>query len=199
MTSSRSSRRPTPADLPVGVPGPGFLPGRPDPFYNKSRRAYLVAVGTYKWTSKLTQAMETAHVFDPEILGYGSNPYVPRTASYHGLANWFLYQITPKVTGVWRSEIFWDPYGLATGNADTYHEITLGLSVQTERSHLDTARGPVRLGAVHAPVQRWDPQQPVDHGLRRHLPVLNGMERTGGIRFKVAGRGGRARRRRTKR
>ena len=122
-------------DLPVGVPGPGFLSGRPDPFYNKSRRAYLVAVATYKWTTKLTQAMETAHVFDPEILGYGHNPYLPVSASYHGLANWFLYQITPKLTGVWRSEIFWDPYGLATGNADTYHEITLGL-VYKPKDHI---------------------------------------------------------------
>jgi hypothetical protein len=46
---------------------------------------------------------------------------------YHGFVNWFLYQFTPKVTGVWRSEIFWDPYGLATGNADNYYEMTLGL------------------------------------------------------------------------
>ena len=115
-------------DLPVGVPGPGFLPGRPNPFYNKSRRAYLVAVATYKWTAKLTQAMETGNVYVPLTLGYGHNRFIPVSASYYGLANWFLYEITPKVTGVWRSEIFWDPYGLATGNADVYHEITLGLS-----------------------------------------------------------------------
>jgi Putative beta-barrel porin-2, OmpL-like. bbp2 len=82
---------------------------------------------TYKWSSRLTQAVETDHVWDPQILGYGSNPYVPHSAAYHGFVNWFLYAITPKLTGVWRSEIFWDPYGLATGNADNYHEITLGL------------------------------------------------------------------------
>src|SRR5262249_6023975 len=41
--------------LPVGVPGPGFLPGRLNPFYNRSRRGYLVGVLTYKWTNKLTQ------------------------------------------------------------------------------------------------------------------------------------------------
>jgi hypothetical protein len=121
--------------LPVGVPGPGSLSRRPDPFYNKSMRAYLVGVLTYKWTSRLTQALETDHVYDPEILGYGSNPYVPRAAAYHGLVNWFLYEITPKLTGVWRSEIFWDPYGLATGNADNYHEITLGL-LYKPKNHL---------------------------------------------------------------
>ncbi len=113
--------------LPVGVPGPGFLPRRPDPFYNKSMRGYIVGVLTYKWTAKLTQALETDHVFDPHILGYGNDPYVAHSAAYHGFVNWFLYEITPKLTGVWRSEIFWDPYGLATGNADVYHEITLGL------------------------------------------------------------------------
>lgn len=123
--------------LPVGVPGPGFLPGRINPFYNRSLRAYLIGVLTYKWTSRLTQAIETDGVFDPEILGYGQDPYRPHAAAYHGLVNWFLYQLTTnqdpnalKVTAVWRSEIFWDPYGLATGNADTYHEITLGLNIQ---------------------------------------------------------------------
>lgn len=120
--------------LPVGVPS-NFLSGRPNPFYNKSMRGYIVGVLTYKWTPKLTQALETDHVYDPQILGYGSNPYVPRSAAYHGFVNWFLYQITPKVTGVWRSEIFWDPYGLATGNADNYHEITLGL-IYKPRDHI---------------------------------------------------------------
>ncbi|MHB1555884.1 MAG: outer membrane beta-barrel protein [Isosphaeraceae bacterium] len=114
-------------NLPVGVPGPGFLPGRPNPFYNKSMRGYLVAVATYKWTSKLTQAVETDDVWDPQILGFGGHPYRPTEASYHGFVNWFLYQLTPKLTAVWRSEIFWDPYGLATGNADNYHEMTVGL------------------------------------------------------------------------
>ena len=114
-------------DLPVGVPGPGYLPRRPNPYYDKSMRGYIVGVMTYQWTSKLTQAVETDDVFDPRILGYGAHPYRPTSAAYHGLVNWFLYELTPKLTGVWRSEIFWDPYGLATGNADNYHEITLGL------------------------------------------------------------------------
>jgi hypothetical protein len=90
-------------------------------------RGYISCVLNYKWTSKLAQVVETDHVWDPEILGYGGNPFKPHSAAYHSLGNWFLYQISPKVTGVWRSEIFWDPYGLATGNADNYHEFTLGL------------------------------------------------------------------------
>jgi hypothetical protein len=31
---------------------------------------------------------------------------------------------------VWRTEILWDPYGLATGNPDTLHEMTLGLNIR---------------------------------------------------------------------
>jgi hypothetical protein len=118
---------PNAQDLPVGVPGPGFRPRQPDPFYNKSRRGYLLGLLTYKWTGKLTQALEVDTVWDPQILGYGKDPYVAHAAAYYGLVNWFLYQFAAKWTGVWRSEIFWDPYSLATGNADVYHEITLGL------------------------------------------------------------------------
>src|SRR5262249_16643066 len=88
---------------------------------------YIVGVLDYKWTSKLTHAMETDHAFDPEVLGYVNSPYVPHSAACHGFVNRFLYEFTEKVSGVWRSEIFRDPYGLATGNADTYHEITRGL------------------------------------------------------------------------
>jgi hypothetical protein len=115
---------------PVGVPPPPFLAGRRNPYYNKSGRGYTVGVLTYKWTEKLTQAAEFDSVFDQIILGYGRNPYTPHSAAYYGLGNWFLYEFNEKVTGVWRSEIFWDPYGLATGNADVYHEITLGLNVR---------------------------------------------------------------------
>jgi hypothetical protein len=123
--------------VPVGVPAPPFLARRLNPFYNKSERGYLVGVLTYKWTDKLTQALETDHVFDPEILGFGRDPYVPHSAAYHSFINWFLYQFTSsqdpealKVTGMWRTEIFWDPYGLATGVADVFHEMTLGLNIQ---------------------------------------------------------------------
>ena len=41
------------------------------------------------------------------ILGFGRDPFVPHAAAYHTFCHWFLYQISPKVTGVWRSEIFW--------------------------------------------------------------------------------------------
>lgn len=124
-----------PADspfLPTGVFTSPQLAGRRNPFYAGSDRGYLVGVLTHHWTRKLTQAVETDHIFDPRIIGFGNDPQVPHSAAYHSFINWFLYQFNDKVTGVWRSEVFWDPYGLATGVTDTFHEITLGLNVRPE-------------------------------------------------------------------
>jgi hypothetical protein len=124
-----------PADapyVPVGVPSPPFMAGQVNPYYNRSGRGYIVGVLTYKWTDKLTQALETDHVFDQIILGYGRDPLVPHSAAYHSFGNWFLYQFNEKLTGVWRTEVFWDPYGLATGVADVFHEITLGFNYRPE-------------------------------------------------------------------
>jgi hypothetical protein len=117
--------------VPVGTPTPGFLAGRINPLYGQSRRGYIVAVLTRQWSERLTQAMETDHVFDPTILGIGPNP-AAHSASYHSFGNWFLYALTDKLTAVWRSEIFWDPDGLATGVADTFHEMTVGLQYRPE-------------------------------------------------------------------
>jgi hypothetical protein len=122
-----------PADatfVPGGIPPPPFLSGRRNPFYNRSGRGYVVGVLTYKWTDKLTEAIQTDHVFDQITLGFSPTPYVPHSAAYYLFAHWFLYNFTEKVTGVWRTEILWDPYGLATGNADTLHEMTLGLNIR---------------------------------------------------------------------
>jgi hypothetical protein len=122
-----------PADnplVPVGTPPPGFLAGLPNPFYARSWRGYIHASLSYQWTSKLQEVFETCQVWDPQILGFGHDPYVPHSAAYHSFIHWFLYQFNDRVTGVWRTEIFWDPYGLATGIADTFHEMTLGLQIR---------------------------------------------------------------------
>jgi hypothetical protein len=39
-----------------------------------------------------------------------------------------LYAFTDKLTGVWRSEAFFDNQGAATGVATTFYEITIGLN-----------------------------------------------------------------------
>jgi hypothetical protein len=122
-----------PADspfVPVGTPTPPFLSGRINPLYTKSWRGYVALTVTHKWTDKLTEAVDFHNVWEPDILGITPSPSRAHSAAYHGLAHWFLYQVHPQVLAVWRSEIFWDPYGLATGVADTFYEITLGLNIR---------------------------------------------------------------------
>lgn len=112
--------------VPTATTPPGNDPNRRNPFYNTSVRNFFSLVVTHRWNSKLLQVMENDDVFDPRIIGFSKNGK-PSPIAYYGLANWFLYSFTAKTTGVWRSEIFWDPYGAATGVADVYHEMTLGL------------------------------------------------------------------------
>lgn len=111
---------------PTSTPPIGFLGGRINPFYGASKRSYFSSVWTHKWSEKLLQVAETDQVYDPAEPGYSKNGAVSSIA-YYGLVNWFLYSFTPKVTGVWRAETFWDPYGAATGVPNTYHEMTVGL------------------------------------------------------------------------
>ena len=105
------------------------LAGRRNPFYGSSYRGYISLVVTRQWTDKLTEAVQSDHVFDPRILGFSLNGR-PSSIAYHSLAHWFLYAFSDKVTGVWRSEAFFDPYGAATGSRSTFYEMTLGLQTK---------------------------------------------------------------------
>jgi hypothetical protein len=113
--------------VPTATTPPPFLAGRINPLYGSSYRGYVSLVGTYQWTDKLIQATETCSVFDPQILGFGPTAH---SIAYYAFGNRFLYNLTDKVTGVWRSEVFWDPYGAATGSASTYYEMTVGLQTR---------------------------------------------------------------------
>jgi hypothetical protein len=121
-----------PADspfVPTATTPPPFLAGRRNPFYGNSYRGYTSLVITHQWTDKLTEAVQTDHVWDPKILGFRPDGTAGSIA-YHSFDHWFLYAFTDKVTGVWRSEVFWDPYGAATSSASTFYEITLGLQTR---------------------------------------------------------------------
>jgi hypothetical protein len=103
-----------------------MLAGQINPFYGSSYREFLSLVVTHQWTDKLTQAVETDHIWDPKIIGFSLNG-APSSIAYHGLVNWFLYSFTDKLSGGWRSEVFWDPYGAATGSRSTFYETSLML------------------------------------------------------------------------
>jgi hypothetical protein len=114
--------------LPLGVPqSPPALVGKLNPLYAHHPRTYVDTVATHKWNDRLTQAAEAMCIIDTDVVQ--TNGTVLREASWYGAANWFIYTFDSdqKYTGVWRSEIFKDANGTATGNADTYYEMTLGL------------------------------------------------------------------------
>jgi hypothetical protein len=114
--------------LPLGVPqSPPSLAGKPNPLYAHHPRIFVDTVVSHKWNKRLTQASETFFITDTDVVQTSGN--ILREASWYGYTNWFLYAFDDKekYTGVWRAEVFKDAQGTATGNADTYYEMTLGL------------------------------------------------------------------------
>jgi hypothetical protein len=122
-----------PADTPIvptaTTPPSPALAGRINPFYGSSYREFFSLVVTHQWTDKFTQTVETDHIWDPKILGFSLNG-APSSIAYHGLVNWLLYSFTDKLSGGWRNEVFWDPYGAATGSRSTYYDTSLMLTVK---------------------------------------------------------------------
>ena len=113
--------------LPTGVVTTPALQGKANPYYAGNWRTYLSTVVTHNYNDRLTEAAEVFFVHETNVAGLGPGGSVAKESAWYGAAHWFLYQITDKVQGVWRSEIFRDNNGAATGSADNYYEITLGL------------------------------------------------------------------------
>ena len=114
--------------LPLGVPqSPPRLAGKLNPLYAHHPRTYFDVTATNKWNDRLTQASEAFFIIDTDVV-LPTGRVLPES-SWYGAANWFLYTFDTdqKYTGVWRSEIFKDTNGTATGVAATYFEMTLGL------------------------------------------------------------------------
>jgi Putative beta-barrel porin-2, OmpL-like. bbp2 len=115
--------------LPTGVVTNDVLQGRVNPYYAKSNRTYMSNVVSHAWSSKLTEAAEVFFVHENLVqgLGPGGPTHVNNESAWYGACHWCLYQFTPKLTGVYRAEIFRDQNGAATGQADNYYEQTIGL------------------------------------------------------------------------
>jgi hypothetical protein len=122
-----------PADspfVPTATTSPSrALAGRVNPFYASSYREFLSLVVTHQWTDKLTQVAETDHIWDPKIIGFSLNGE-PSGIAYHGLVHWLLYAFNDKLSTGWRAEVFWDPYGAATGSRSTFYETSLEVTVK---------------------------------------------------------------------
>ncbi len=116
------------ADAQFGVPGfppPPFRAGQRNIGYTHRPRYYQSFTINHQWTSQLNEVFEADFVVDVDSPGFGVDG-TPKTTSIFGFVHWFLYDFNPNLMGFWRSEIFSDPYGAATGLADTYFEITVG-------------------------------------------------------------------------
>jgi hypothetical protein len=111
--------------VPTGAPLFPLLAGRKNLGYGSNDRTLFTTVLTHKWNDKLTQVIETDQAFENNVPGFGPGG-TNTNASWYSFGNWFLYSFNPKLTGVWRSEIFRDNNGVRTGFATNYSEITLG-------------------------------------------------------------------------
>ncbi len=162
--------------VPTGTITPPGLGRLPNPFYANNPRGYTSLVVTHQWTERLAEAVQTDHVWEQKVLGFSLNGQ-PSSMAYHSFAHWFLYAFTDKVTGVWRSEVFWDPYGCRHRQPQHLLRDHPGLPDPSQALALVPPGGPLRLVAVQPPVRRRDPLQPTDIGLRRDPPLLKGRGR----------------------
>jgi Putative beta-barrel porin-2, OmpL-like. bbp2 len=98
--------------------------------YHANDRTLFTTVLTHKWTDKFTQVIETDQGMEQNIPGLvnGGQTGASKSAQWQSFGNWFLWSFHPKITGVWRSEVFWDQQGVRTGTfkGDRYYEMTLG-------------------------------------------------------------------------
>ena len=66
---------------------------------------------------------EALHLF-PLVGGVPING-TAKSAQWQSFGNWFLYQFGEKLTGVWRSEVFWDQQGARTGAPGTGQRVAM--------------------------------------------------------------------------
>lgn len=120
---------------PWGQAWAGYRPGQNNIYYQGSWRNFFTTVASYKWNDKLTQIVESDQGFENSVAGIGPTGqagYVPdntpaKNVTWFSFGNWYLYEFNEKLTGVWRSEVFWDPSGGRTGVQNNYYAQTLGL------------------------------------------------------------------------
>ena len=121
---------------PTGTPvTPNQFAGRRNNGYGDDNRFLFTSVLTHKWSDKLTQVLETDQAFEYNIAFLerrnaiaNQNTTRRKDAAWYSFGNWFLYSFNDKLTGVWRSEVFWDPTGVRTGtDGGRFYEQTLGL------------------------------------------------------------------------
>jgi hypothetical protein len=125
---------------PTGYINIPTLAGQVNPGYGRNDRTLFTSVLTHKWNDKLTQVLETDQGWERSVPGLasGGRNGAAKSAQWQSFGNWFLYSFNEKLTGVWRSEVFWDQQGGRTSMTalvggetqfvgDRFYEMTLGL------------------------------------------------------------------------
>ncbi len=127
-----------PANQPIYPTGYVNIPsvaGLNNTAYHRDDRTLFTVVLKQKWTDRLSQVTGTGAGMERAVPGLGAPLIdgVPQNAqarydTWYGFVNSFLYSFTDTLTGVWRSEVFWDTNGARTGQlvGDRYYEMTLG-------------------------------------------------------------------------
>jgi hypothetical protein len=112
---------------PTGTPvTPAKFAGQRDTQYGSNWRSLFTTVISHKWSDKLTQVMETDQGWEPRVQFVGGKNK-RQDVGWYSFGNWFLYSFNDKLTGVWRSEVFFDGSGVRTGTSgDNFYEQTLG-------------------------------------------------------------------------
>jgi hypothetical protein len=125
--------------FPTGYINIPSVAGLNNPGYHRNDRTLFTFWISEQWTAQLKQVIGTGAGMEPAIPGLGAPLLdgVPQNAhakydTWYGFVNVFRYDVTDKLAGVWRSEIFWDTNGARTGKlvGDRYYEFTLGLRYQ---------------------------------------------------------------------
>jgi len=140
-----------PANQPIFPTGYVNIPsvaGLNNPGYKRDDRTLFTTVLTHKWNDKLTQVMETDQGMERSIPGLGAPVNIvngaaqaqnatPKYDTWYSYGNWFLYNFNDKITGVWRSEVFWDTNGARTQHVangrfvgDRFYEQTVGAQIK---------------------------------------------------------------------
>ncbi len=113
---------------PTGTPPtPPQFGGQRNTQYSRDYRNLFTTVLTHKYNDKLTQVLETDQAWEQQV-PFPRGEVRRQDINWFSFGNWFLYSFNPKLTGVLRSEVFWDQSGVRTGTTGgRFYEETLGL------------------------------------------------------------------------
>ena len=124
------------------------------------QRTVFDAVGTYWWTSQLSQTVNFDYGVEQGVPGVGA-------AHWYGAAHYLTYKINDNLAATWRAEWFRDDGGSRTGFSANYYENTWGVTITP------APKDPVWKNLLLRPELRWDiADQPAFGGGRDYQLTL---------------------------